>query len=416
MKTLKVEDIIEAKKRIEGVVTKTPLEYSKRLSEKYNARIYLKREDLQPVRSYKIRGAYNFLSLLNKEDYKYGVVCASAGNHAQGVAYGCRLLKIKGVIFMPETTPKQKIKRVINFGGKWITIKLVGASFDESSIAALKYCKKKNSIFVHPFDDYKTMAGQGTIGIEILEDIPRQDLDFVIIPIGGGGVSSGVGTYIRAKNTNTKIFGVEPSGAASMSAAIDKGRVVELKTIDSFVDGTAVKKVGLKTFKIARKVLDDVTVVPEGKVCVTMIELYQNEGIVVEPAGALSIAALDNYKDVIKNKTVVCILSGGNNDLSRYPEIIEKSLVYQGLRHYFIVEFFQKPGELKTFVNDILGANDDITWFEYIKKTNKEKGPALIGIELSHKKDLTPLLKRMTQHNINYQYLSSEDPLLNILL
>ena len=415
MNRIKTDDILEAKKRIESVVKKTPLEYSKRLSDKYGAKIYLKREDLQPVRSYKIRGAYNFLRSLDKEDRKRGVVCASAGNHAQGVAYSCSALKTKGVIFMPETTPKQKVNKVVDFGGRWIKIKLVGTTFDESNKAALAYCSEKEAVFVHPFDDYLTMSGQGTIAIEILEDMP-EGVDSVIVPIGGGGLVSGVGTYLRAKSPKTKILGVEASGAASMRSAFDKGKPFELPTIDPFVDGTAVKKVGTKTFKIARKVLEDIAVVPEGKVCTAMIELYQNEGIVTEPAGALSITALDDYRDLIKGKTVVCILSGGNNDLSRYPEIMERSLVYQGLKHYFIVEFFQKPGELKTFLNKVLGAGDDITRFEYIKRTNKEKGPALVGIELSKKEDLKPLMERMDKYDIHYKYLTNGDTLLSILI
>ena len=415
MNKIKAEDIEKAKEKIEGVVKRTPLEYSQRLSKKYGARIYLKREDLQPVRSYKIRGAYNFLSSLNKEERNKGVVCASAGNHAQGVAYSCKALKIKGVIFMPETTPKQKVNKVIAFGGSWTKIKLVGKTFDESNKSALVYNKEKKAIYIHPFDDYRTMAGQGTIAVEVLEEM-SDGVDIVIAPIGGGGLVSGIGTYLKEKSPKTKILGVEPSGAASMHEAIKKGKVVELDSIDSFVDGTAVKKVGFKTFKIARKILDNIAVVPEGKVCATMIELYQNEGIVAEPAGALSITALDDYQKVIKGKTVVCILSGGNNDLSRYPEIIEKSLVYQGLRHYLIIEFFQKPGELKTFVTNVLGAGDDITRFEYIKRTNKQKGPALVGIELSKKEDLKPLLKRMDEYEIHYKYITPEDGLLNILI
>ncbi len=415
MNKIKAEDIEKAKEKIEGVVKRTPLEYSQRLSKKYGARIYLKREDLQPVRSYKIRGAYNFLSSLNKEERNKGVVCASAGNHAQGVAYSCKALKIKGVIFMPETTPKQKVNKVIAFGGSWTKIKLVGKTFDESNKSALVYNKEKKAIYIHPFDDYRTMAGQGTIAVEVLEEM-SDGVDIVIAPIGGGGLVSGIGTYLKEKSPKTKILGVEPSGAASMHEAIKKGKVVELDSIDSFVDGTAVKKVGFKTFKIARKILDNIAVVPEGKVCATMIELYQNEGIVAEPAGALSITALDDYQEVIKGKTAVCILSGGNNDLSRYPEIIEKSLVYQGLRHYLIIEFFQKPGELKTFVTNVLGAGDDITRFEYIKRTNKQKGPALVGIELSKKEDLKPLLKRMDEYEIHYKYITPEDGLLNILI
>ena len=414
MNPLKTKDILHAKERIQGVVKRTPLEYSQRLSKQYKANIYIKREDLQPVRSYKIRGAYNFLSSLGKEECKRGVVCASAGNHGQGVAFSCCKLKIKGVVFMPETTPRQKVDKVQSFGGGYVKIMLVGKTFDESNIEALTYAKKKKAVYVHPFDDYRTMAGQGTIGIEILEELPK--VEYVVLPIGGGGLVSGVGTYFKSESPSTKMLGVEPEGAAGMVCSLNKGKVTELEKLDTFVDGAAVRKVGAKTFKIAKQVLDDIVTVPEGQVCMTMIELYQKDGIIAEPAGALSITALEWYKDLIKGKMVVCVLSGGNNDISRYPEIVEKSLVYQGLKHYFIVEFFQKPGELKTFLNKALGSTDDIVRFEYIKKTNKEKGPALVGIELSKKSDLQPLLTRMNKLDIHYKHVKSNDVLYGVLV
>ena len=414
MNTLKTKDILQAKERIKDVVKRTPLEYSERLSRKYKAKIYIKREDLQPVRSYKIRGAYNFLSSLNKEECKFGVVCASAGNHGQGVALSCYKLKIKGVVFMPEMTPRQKVDKVQSFGDGYVKIILVGKTFDESNTEALVYAKKKKAVYVHPFDDYRTMAGQGTVGVEILEDLP--EVDCLILPIGGGGLVSGVGTYFKSANPSTKVLGVEPAGAAGMVCSLGRGKVTELKKIDAFVDGAAVKKVGAKTFKIAQRVLDDIVTVPEGQVCTTMIEMYQKDGIIAEPAGALSISALEQYKELIKGKVVVCVLSGGNNDISRYPEIVEKSLVYQGLKHYFIIEFFQKPGELKTFLNKALGSTNDIARFEYIKKTNKEKGPALVGIELSKKSDLQPLLTRMNKLGINYKHVTNDDVLYGVLV
>jgi threonine dehydratase len=414
MNPLKPKYIEEAAKRLEGVVKKTPLEYSERLSKKYKTKIYLKREDLQPVRSYKIRGAYNLMSTLDKDECKRGVVCASAGNHAQGVAFSCHKLKVKGVIFMPETTPRQKVDKVQSFGDGYVKIVLTGKTFDESSKAAVEYMEKHKAVYVHPFDDYRTMAGQGTIGMEILEDLP--DVECVVVPVGGGGLLGGLGTYVKGVHPTTQILAVEPEGAADMMYSLSEGRVTELPTIDPFVDGAAVKKVGQKTFKLAQTVLDDIVAVPEGQVCQTMIELYQKDGIIAEPAGALSITALEQYKDLIKGKTVVCVLSGGNNDISRYPEIVEKSLVYQGLKHYFIVEFFQKPGELMTFVTKALGPHDDIARFEYIKKTNKEKGPALVGIELAKKSDLQPLLARMNKLGIHYKYVSPDDPLYGVVV
>lgn len=416
MKTdsLTVDDVLEARERLDGVVRKTPLEYSERLSKEYKAKVYIKREDLQPVRSYKIRGAYNLMSSLDKSECTRGVVCASAGNHAQGVAFSCSALKIKGVIVMPETTPKQKVGKVRSFGGKWVTIILTGKTFDESNTFALAYAEKHKLVYVHPFDDYRTMAGQGTVGVEILDELPN--VDVVIVPIGGGGLASGLGTYVKHASPKIKVLGVEPTGAAGMMYSFKKGEVAALESIDPFVDGAAVKKVGAKTFKVAKAVLDDIVAVQEGAVCATMIEMYQKDGIIAEPAGALSIAALENYRNLVVGKTVVCVLSGGNNDISRYPEIIEKSLVYQGLKHYFIVEFFQKPGELKTFVTKALGDTDDITRFEYIKKTNKEKAPALVGIELAKKSDLQLLLARMDTLGIKYKLIVQDDPLYGVVV
>lgn len=411
---LTVDDVLKAKERLNGVVRKTPLEYSDRLSKEYKARVYLKREDLQQVRSYKIRGAYNLISSLDKDERNRGVVCASAGNHAQGVAMSCSRLKIKGVVFMPETTPRQKVNKVQSFGRGYIKIVLTGKTYDESSAEALQYAREKKSVYVHPFDDYRTMAGQGTVGVEIHDELPQ--VACIIVPIGGGGLVAGLGTYLKQKNPSVKVLGAEPAGAAGMMHSLRNGKVTELEWIDAFVDGAAVKKVGAKTFKIAKTVLDDIVAVPEGQVCTTMIELYQKEGIIAEPAGALAISALENYRELIAGKIVVCILSGGNNDISRYPEIIEKSLVYQGLKHYFIVEFFQRPGELMTFVTRALGPTDDIARFEYIKKTNKEKGPALVGIELAKKSDLQPLIARMNKLGINHKLVTQDDMLYGLLV
>ena len=410
-----IHDIDQAAKRLEDVIVQTPLQLSKRLSEKYSAHIYIKREDLQEVRSFKIRGAYNKIASLSDEEKKRGIVAASTGNHAQGVAYSCALLKIKGVIFMPVVTPNQKVEKVKHFGGKFVEINLVGNTFDEAVAASDVYCKKHKLSCIHPFDDALTIAGQGSIGKEIDEQID-EDVDVVVSPIGGGGLVSGIASYLKQKDSRIKIYGVEAEGAASMAKSLEKGKVVALGEFDTFVDGAAVNIVGELTFDICKQYLEKVIVTPVGKVCTTMIELYQNEGIIAEPAGALSIAALDAIAKEIKGKKVVCILSGGNNDILRYPEIMERSLVYQGRKHYFILEFTQKPGQLRKFVDDALGPTDDIVRFEYMKKTNKEKGAALVGIELKDKKDLEPLLARMKKADLNFRILSDKELLYNYLI
>lgn len=415
MNNLSVESIDAASLNLSGIVRLTPIEFCKRLSDLLGAKIYFKREDLQEVRSYKIRGAYNLMSGLTNAEKKRGVVCASAGNHAQGIAYSASKLGIKAVIFMPVVTPLQKINKVKSFGGKFVEIKLMGANYDESSLAAEEYCKNQNAVFVHPFDDYRVISGQGTVGKEIFEYFGGE-LDYVFVPIGGGGLISGVSTYLKEKSPKTRIIGVEPTGAASMTASIKAGEIVSLETIDTFADGVAVRTVGDKTFEIAKKLVDDFLIVPEGKIATTMIELYQNEGIIAEPAGALSIAALDFLKEKIRGKTVVCILSGGNNDIMRYPEVQEKSLVYEGLKHYFLINFAQKPGQLRKLVDSCLGPTDDIVRFEYIKKTSKEMGPALIGIELAKKEDIDPLLDNMKQAEINYTKITASDLLYSYLI
>lgn len=415
MNNLSVESINKASVNLAGIVRLTPVELSKRLSEKFKGKIYFKREDLQEVRSYKIRGAYNLMSGLTEEEKKRGVVCASAGNHAQGVAFSAHKLGINAVIFMPVVTPLQKINKVKSFGGKFVSIKLIGANYDESSKAAKDFCKKQDAVFVHPFNDYRVMNGQGTVGKEIF-DFFGQNLDYILVPIGGGGLISGVSTYIKSKSPKTKVIGVEPTGAASMTASIKAGKIISLETLDTFVDGVAVRTVEDKTFETVKKLVDDFILVPEGKVCTTMIELYQNEGIIAEPAGALSISALDFLKEQLKGKTAVCILSGGNNDIMRYPEIMEKSLTYEGLKHYFLINFAQKPGQLRKLVDSCLGPTDDIVRFEYIKKTSKEMGPALIGIELAKKEDLSPLLDRMDKLGISYTRITTSDLLYSYLI
>ncbi len=416
MPTIDLQQAIEeAAVRLGPFIFRAPLQRSNRLSKRYGADVLIKREDLQEVRSFKIRGAYNRIDSMSADERARGVVCASAGNHAQGVAFACQALGIQATIFMPEITPSQKIERVKHFGGAVVEIRLVGDSYDDANAAAQAFCAERNAIFVHPFDDVLTIAGQGTVGKELHDELGDR-LDVVVTGIGGGGLASGIASYLERCNPATAVIGVEPAGSPSMFESIRQGRVVSLDRIDTFVDGAAVKTVGDLTFQLCRKLLERVVVVPEGKICTTVIELYQNEGIIAEPAGALAVAGLDDIADRVRGKTVVCILSGGNNDILRYPEIMERSLVHQGRKHYFIVEFAQKPGQLRQFVDRALGPTDDIVRFEYIKKTNKERGAALVGIELKDKADLEPLLRRMDEIQLNHRPLESEELLYDYLI
>jgi threonine dehydratase len=399
---------------LKPVVLKTPLQFHRKLSEKFGAEIYMKREDLQVVRSYKIRGAYNLIQSLPEESRNRGVVCASAGNHAQGVAFSCKLLNIKGVIYMPAITPKQKINQVKMFGGNNIEIVLIGDTFDECQTHAQAYTEKNSMVFIPPFDHIKVMEGQGTVGKEILEE--QSNIDFVFVPIGGGGLCAGLGSYFQTYSPQTKIIGVEPTGAPSMKEALKAGKPVVLESIQRFVDGASVKKVGDQTFAICKDVIADMLLVPEGKVSSTILQLYNEDAIVAEPAGALSIAALDQYAQHIKGKKVVCILSGGNNDIDRMQEIKERSLLHEGLKHYFIVRFAQRPGALKEFLNLVLGPNDDIVRFEYIQKHNKESGPALIGIEVKSREDFALLIERMDSHKLNYTLVNQNENLFEYLV
>jgi|SRR6185437_8152929 len=413
-KQLKLGDIELAAKQLKNIAVNTPLQFSERLSELYGANIYIKREDLQRCRSFKVRGAYNKIVSLSTKDGK-GIVCASAGNHAQGVAYSCASLKILGTIFMPLTTPLQKIDKVKQFGGKYVEIITIGDTYDDANTKAQEYSKKHQLTFVHPFDDYFVMCGQATVAKEIYEELGDK-IDMVLIPIGGGGLAAGMSSFLKQQKTKMELIGVEPDGAPSMSRSIEQGYVTPLESIDTFVDGAAVKRVGDITFAICNDNLDETVLVPEGKICTTMIELYQSDGIIVEPAGALSISALDMIKEKIKGKTVVCILSGGNNDILRYPEIMERSLVYNGRKHYFIIEFNQKPGQLRRFLNEALGPHDDIVRFEYMKKTNRESGAALVGVELYDRHDFNPLLERMEKTGINFRLLSNKELLYNYII
>lgn len=403
-------EVLEAQAKFKDVVFPTPLLLSRNLSHEFETAVYLKREDLQVVRSYKIRGAYNKMSSLTESEKKQGIVCASAGNHAQGVAYSCHLLQVNGKIFMPKTTPKQKIKQVKLFGKEFVEVVLTGDTFDDSYSTATEICTIENKIFIHPFDDAKVIAGQGTVGLEILKDA-KTPIDYVFVPIGGGGLASGLCTVFKEMSPHTKIIGVEPLGAPSMKTAIENGTNTRLETIDKFVDGAAVKQVGHLNFSICKQNLHDIILVPEGKVCSTILQLYNEEAMVVEPAGALTIAALDFYKDIIKGKNIVCIVSGSNNDIERTAEIKERSLLYEGLKHYFLIQFPQRPGALKEFVNDILGNDDDITYFQFKQKNNKESGPVVVGLELKNKTDIMPIQTKMKEKGFEFHYLNEKEDL-----
>lgn len=410
-----LNDIYQAAERLKDVALETPLQLNKNLSELYQANIYIKREDLQVVRSYKIRGAYNKMASMNSDQLKKGVVCASAGNHAQGVAYACNKMGVKGSIFMPTTTPAQKIKQVKMFGREWVEVILAGDTFDDSFDAAQKYNIEQGGVFVHPFDDLQVIAGQGTVGIEILNEIDAP-VDYLLFAIGGGGLASGVSTVFKEISPATKLLGVEPEGSPTLKVCLDNGCVTPLEHIDKFVDGAAVKKAGDITFEIVNQNLDDILLVPEGKVCTTILKLYNEEAIVVEPAGALSIASLDFIKEEIKGKNVVCIIGGGNNDITRTEEIKERSLIYEGLKHYFIVRFPQRSGALNEFLGKVLGESTDIVFFEYSKKTAREKGPALIGLEIQKREDFDPLLQRMKEHNVQFTYINDQPDLFEFLI
>lgn len=390
---LTAADIDRAAERIAGVVTHTPLERSARHSQATGAQVYFKREDLQVVRSYKLRGAYNLMTQLTAADRTAGVVCASAGNHAQGVAFACQALGISGTIFLPRTTPRQKRDRIRVHGGDQIELVLVGDTFDDAADAARLHALDTGAVLVPPFDDLRTIAGQGTVAAEILQDLGRAP-DVLVVPVGGGGLVAGMSAFLRERAPGVRIVGVEPLGAASLTAALAAGGPVRLDTVDPFVDGAAVRRIGDLTYAVLADSGVQVLSVDPGAICTEMLALYQNEGIIAEPAGALSVTALGGI-ELATGSTVVCLISGGNNDVSRYGEIVERSLVHAGLKHYFLVDFPQEPGALRRFLDDVLGPDDDITLFEYVKRNNRETGPALVGVELGSAAGLPGLLERM---------------------
>lgn len=411
---ISVEEILQAHQRVKEVIQVTPFTRHANLSDEYKANIFLKREDMQVVRSFKIRGAYNKIRSLNSEDVKSGVVCASAGNHAQGVALTCSKLGIKGIIYMPHPTPQQKINKVKHFGGQWVEVILFGDSFDEAQEAANIYAQQEKIPFIHPFDDDVVIAGQGTIAIEMTQQV-MEDMDVLLIAVGGGGLMSGIGSYYKQVSPKTKIIAVEAKGAPSLYQSLIEGHVVQLTSIDTFADGIAVKQMGKRTFEICQSVVDDSILVDEGKICSTILKLYNEEAIVAEPAGAIAIAALDQIKDYIQGKNVGIVVCGGNNDVNRTQEIKEKALLFENKKHYFLIRFPQRAGALRDFLN-VLGPNDDITHFQYTKKNNRSDGPALVGIELADSQDFRPLIERLQKEGINYQHINDNPMLFEILV
>ena len=410
-----LKGVRNASENLQGVSVLTPLVINERLSNDLNCKIYLKREDLQQVRSFKIRGAFNKIRSIDSDYLKNKtLVCASAGNHAQGFAYSCNKLKIYGKIYMPVTTPKQKIERVKIFGGEYVEIILIGDNFDDAQYEAQKQ-NTDQDLCVHAFDDVNVIEGQGTIGLEILDQVDKH-FDYLIVPVGGGGLISGIITVFKELSPKTKIIGVEAEGAPAMSKSLKDGKIIKLDSIDNFVDGVSIKKIGKIPFDICKKSLDEILLVPEGKICQTILDLYNKDGIVVEPAGAIGISALELNNKMFKDKNVGVLICGGNNDFTRMAEIRERALFYSNLKHYFIVKFPQRAGALKEFVNNVLGKNDDITFFEYVKKNNRENGTAIVGIELKFSKDLNDLVKKMKENGFFGEYLNEKPETLRFLI
>jgi threonine dehydratase len=399
---------------LQPVVRRTPLELSDRLTATLGRAVLLKREDGQLCRSYKVRGAFNLISSLSEDERKRGVVCASAGNHGQGLAFSCRRLQIKGRVFLPANTPRQKRARIAAIGGEWVEPVIVGSSYDEASAAAHADSDRTGALYVHPFDDARTIAGQGTVAVELAQQ--AEHLDTVVVPVGGGGLIAGIALWLREQHPDVRIVGAEPAGAASMTAALANGGPTALPSVDTFVDGAAVGRVGELTYPVVRDLVDELVAVPEGAVCTEMLELYQSEGIIAEPAGALASAALRGGLERPPQGPTACIVSGGNNDVSRYAEVVERSLLHEGLRHYFLVTFPQEPGALRHFLDEVLVQGEDIVVFEYVKKNNRETGPALVGIELERADQVDGLLARMAISPLRIEQVPPGSPLFSFLL
>nr|WP_298806110.1 threonine ammonia-lyase IlvA [uncultured Pseudokineococcus sp.] len=413
------EAVEDAARRLAGVVRRTPLQESVRLSEATGARVHLKREDLQDVRSYKVRGAYNLIAQLSAEELARGVVCASAGNHGQGVAAACRELGVRGRVLLPRTTPRQKRERIAALGGSSVEVVVVGDVYDDAVAATREEAERTGAVVVPAFDDPRTVAGQGTVAVELVEQHREQTgrvPDVLVVPVGGGGLLAGTATWVAARHPGVRLVGVEPAGAASMAAALAAGRPVPLRDVETFVDGAAVRTAGHVTLPLVRDSGAELVAVPEGRVCTEMLRLYQVDGVIAEPAGALATAALGAPVALEPGQDVVCVLSGGNNDVSRYGEVLERSLVHEGLKHYFLVQFAQEPGALRRFLDEVLGPEDDITRFEYVKRNSRETGPALIGVEVARPEDLAPLERRMVETGLDVERLEPGSQVFQYLL
>jgi len=411
-----VAKAVAARHEMRKLFPETPLQRNDYLSARYGADIYLKREDLSPVRSYKIRGAFNAIrKSLESNPARTRFVCASAGNHAQGVAYVCKHFNVQGVVFMPITTPQQKVDKTRAFGGDNIEIRMVGDYFDDTLHAANAFCQAENAVFLSPFDNDDVIEGQSTVAVEILEQSPAP-VDMIVLPVGGGGLASGVVTYLQSASPMTRFRFVEPKGGASLTAALANGAPITLPKVDNFVDGAAVARIGDRTFG-ALKGVDPTHVLtsPEDRLCITMLDMLNVEGIVLEPAGALSADVLQDLTGVIRGKTVICVTSGGNFDFERLPEVKERALKFSGLKKYFILQFPQRPGALREFLN-ILGPDDDITRFEYLKKSTRNFGSVLIGIEAKNAVDFPDICARMEQAGMTYQDITDNQALAQFLI
>lgn len=396
----RLKKITEAVQRLSRISEHTPLQLNADLSQRHGCSVYLKREDMGLVRSYKWRGAYNAMASANYES----IVTCSAGNHAQGVAFSCSKLGITGDIFMPAQTTNQKINKVKQFGGSFVNIFLEGANFDESFALAAAHATTKGAGFIHPFDNKRVIEGQATVAVEIIKQMRGVGIDYLFLPIGGGGLAAGVSAFIKEVSPETKIIGVEPVGAASMTEALRVGHVVKLSKLSTFVDGAAVGQVGALTFPICHKNLDDVILIDEGHVCTKIIQMYNESGFIIEPAGVLSLCALDVYR-VPAGSKAVCVISGGNSDVFRMPEILERSLVHKGLKHYFKVQFAQKAGSLKAFILSVLGPGDDIIYFNYERAINREMAPVIIGLQVQRPEDIDRIVANMVDAGLQFERL-----------
>lgn len=411
---VEVGAIEQAAERLAGISVVTPLQYNDRLSAATGAHIWLKREDLQPVRSYKIRGAYNLIAQLSEAERAAGVICASAGNHGQGVAFACARLGIRARIFVPSTTPRQKRERMLALGEGRVDLIVTGDTYDEAAAAARADAERLGAVMVPAFDDPRTIAGQGTLAREIVEQFGSAP-DVLVLPVGGGGMLAGCLTWLSEHHPDTKVVGVEPAGSPTLAVALDAGGPRDLPQVETFVDGAAVRRAGDLTYRIAAAHRPAMYSVPEGRICSEMLQLYQTEGIIAEPAGALATASLGIFQPQ-PGQVVVAVVSGGNNDVSRYAEIVERALVYEGRKHYFLVNFPQEPGALRRFLDEVLGPDDDITLFEYVKRSNRETGPALVGIELGDPATLPALLARMADSPMRVEAIDPGSPSYRFLI